>query len=118
MRVNFISIDLYEEDPSYAYKDLIKHVASAIRGPEALEDDYYDWIKEKGFAWYYEPDGNYTIAFYEQHPFFNCLLLRYNDSLANSIGLDKACLPVREVIEPWIKRVHSNYNRRQKRLVQ
>jgi hypothetical protein len=115
MRVNFIQLDFTEEDLYYRYKDILEQGASSIRGPEALEEDYYGWIKGKDFAWFANYDGGYVIAFYENHPFFNCLRLRYGNTLLDDVGWDMACSPVSDVVEPWFRKVYKNYKRRQNR---
>lgn len=116
MRVNFISFNLAEPDLYYRYSDLIES-GSAITGPEDLEDDYYDWIKEKDFAWYVEKDDDgyfiFTVAFYEEHPFFNCLLLR-KEYIYDRFTYNQSFMPFK-VVEPWLMRVFKNYNRRQRR---
>jgi hypothetical protein len=123
MRVNFFGLDLTEGNWYYRFKDVLEHRGSAIQGPEALEDDYYEWVKEKDFAWCENGDYRYIIAFYENHPFFNCMSLRYVDMslryvnmLLDDVGGDMACLPASAVVEPWFRtKVYPNYKRRQKR---
>lgn len=115
MRVNFVQLDLTEGDQYYRYRDILEHPNSSINGPEALEEDYYDWVKEKDFAWFVNGDYNYIIAFYENHPFFNCLSLRYAHMLLDNIGWDMACSPVSDIVEPWFEKVYKNYKRRLKR---
>lgn len=115
MRVNFIELNLTEEDKYYRYKDLQEHGNSSIEGPEALDEEYYGWVKEKDFAWFENDTHEYVIAFYENHPFFNCLRLRYGNTLLDDIGWDMACSPVGDVVEPWFEKVYKNYKRRQKR---
>lgn len=115
MRVNFVQLDFTDEDHHWRYRDILEHPNSSIHGPEALEEDYYEWVKEKDFAWFDNQDGGYVIAFYENHPFFNCLLLRYGSELLDDVGWDMAYSPASEVVEPWFIKVHKNYRRRLKR---
>ena len=115
MRVNFVELNLTEGDQDYRYRDILEHPNSAIQGPEALEEDYYDWVKEKDFAWFENDAHDYVIAFYENHPFFNCICLRYNKPLLDDVGWYDACSPVGSVVEPWFEKVYKNYKRRQKR---
>jgi len=105
---------------------------SSISSKEDLSDEFYGWHMEKGFQWYRDEDSAgviYTIAFYEEHPYFNCLLLVENNEKNNySFGEthqnafseyaksnERACLPFTKVVEPWIERINKNYNRREKR---
>jgi len=115
MRVNFVQLHFAEEQRSYRYKDILRHSNSSIEGPEALEDGYYGWKKEKDFAWFDNGDNDYVIAFYENHPFFNCMILRYADNLLYDAGGYASYSPASEVVEPWFKKVLTNYRRRQKR---
>ena len=118
MRVSFIQLDLNDGDQYWRYRDVLEHSNTSIKGPEALEDDYYDWVKEKGFAWFINDENVFVIAFYENHPFFNCLLLRYDSELLDDVGWDTIYSPASEVVEPWFKKVYTNYKRRQKRVKQ
>jgi len=116
MRVSFIELDLTEGSQDYRFRDILEHPNSAIQGPEALEEDYYEWVKEKDFAWCENGPHDYIIAFYEAHPFFNCLRLRYPNSLLDDVGWYMVCSPVSDVVEPWFrKKVYPNYKRRQNR---
>jgi len=119
MRVNFIAIDMTEADSFYRYQDPTRLGSSSIKGLEDLEDDYYSWIKEKDFAWCpnfigEEDQHSYIIAFFENHPFFNCTLLRYSE-LVTVLDTYDAVLPASKVVEPWLVKLLSNYKRRKKR---
>ena len=72
-------------------------------------------LKEKDFAWCENGPHDYIIAFYETHPFFNCLRLRYPSTLLDDVGWYMICSPVGSVVEPWFEKVYKNYKRRQKR---
>jgi len=115
MRVNFIAIDMTESTSFYRYQDPTRLGSSSIEGPEDLEDDSYGWIKEKDFAWCpnffgEEDQHSYIIAFFENHPFFNCTLLYYSE-----LVMYDAYLPASKVVEPWLVKLLSNYKRRKKR---
>ena len=120
MRVNFITLDMTEAKSQDRFKDTIKHYG-VIKGSDDLEDDSYEWKKEKDFAWCANFLGevdqhSYIIAFYENHPFFNCTLLRYSELVKSSDpdAMIDACLPCK-VVEQWFERIFSNYKRRQKK---
>lgn len=115
MRVNFITLDMTEAKTEDRFKDTVRLGSSSIEGPEDLEDDSYGWIKEKDFAWCADFLGeidqhSYVIAFYENHPFFNCTLLRYSELVKSSDAdaMYDACLPC-QVVERWFERYLSNY---------
>ena len=124
MRFTCVEISLGEDSTFYRYTDVLKSNRCSIKSEEDLSDEYYGWHMEKGFQWFHEYDGTasmYTIAFYESHPFFNCLLLvdlneKDNSLFGNFFESDeRACLPFTKVVEPWIKKVNTNYRRRQKK---
>jgi len=115
MRFTCVEISLGEIQAFYRYTDVFESRRCSIKDEKDLSDEYYGWHIEKGFQWFREEDSVgeiYTIAFYEEHPFFNCLLLVDLNYFKSD---ERACLPFTKVVEPWIKKVNTNYRRRQKR---
>lgn len=114
MRFTCVKFDIEEEDIYYRFTDLVES-GSAIQTEADLNDPYFEWIKEKGFQWYVEVDDEgylqYTVVFYEEHPFFNCLLLRYLQ-----LDEEQVYAPL-FIVEKWLIRMHNNYKRRQRRKV-
>jgi hypothetical protein len=101
MRYNILQIQTGESNQAYRYTDP-KGNSNFYEDEGFLEDDYYDWRKGNRFQWYaesiYEDNAiDYTIIFYEDHPFFNCGLLI---SRMTILDIDDAYEPC-EVVESW-----------------
>ena len=95
MRYTCIKIDFGDDNPSYRYTDMADpyNINATIDTVEELEDGYFTWNRGKDFQWFteysnYDDDkDSYIIAFYENHPFFNCGIF-LNDSLYDELPFE------------------------------
>jgi hypothetical protein len=110
MRYTCVTIDFGEDNPSYRYADMKdpNNLKSTVDSVEDLKDGYFKWTRGKDFQWFVEPsqfndDTNaYTIAFYENHPYFNCMLL-LSSYLEDVLPVERY-VPI-EAVEEWIDEV-------------
>jgi hypothetical protein len=113
MRYNILQIQTGESNLAYRYTDP-KASSYFVEDHGFLEDVYYGWQKGDEFQWFVDTsyDGEeveYTIVFFEEHPFFNCGLL------ISRLYIDDAYEPC-EVVESWflkeIKRLRQSKRKR------
>jgi hypothetical protein len=111
MRYTCVTIDFGEDNLAYRYEDMKDpyNINATVDSVEDLEDGYFKWTRGKDFQWFveasnYANDKNrYTIAFYENHPFFNCGIFlsdRYDE-----IPYEIRYAPF-DAVEEWIEKVH------------
>ena len=101
MRYNILQIQTGESNLAYRYTDP-RSSSYFVEDDGFLEDIYYGWPKGDRFQWfedtsYYGEEADYTIVFFEEHPFFNCGLLI---SRMTILDIDDAYEPC-EVVESW-----------------
>jgi hypothetical protein len=102
MRYSILQIQTGESNPVYRYTDP-KASSDFVEDDGFLEDIYYGWRKGDRFQWFEDTsysgeEADYTIVFFEDHPFFNCVLLLppkyYNYNVEDAY---EPC----EVVESW-----------------